>query len=60
MRPPCVQTKGWQGLFSGMGARVTQTALMSALFFTVFERTKQVGAQQLLGGGCCALSHCTP
>lgn len=37
-----LQTKGWQGLFSGMGPRVTQTALMSALFFTCFEFWKQV------------------
>ncbi|BDA51047.1 probable S-adenosylmethionine carrier 2, chloroplastic [Coccomyxa sp. Obi] len=32
-----VQEKGVGGLFTGMGPRVTQTAVMSAVFFSLFE-----------------------
>ena len=32
-----VREKGAGGLFTGMGPRVTQTALMSAVFFSLFE-----------------------
>ena len=32
-----VRDKGAAGLFTGMGPRVTQTALMSAVFFSLFE-----------------------
>ena len=32
-----VRDKGVAGLFTGMGPRVTQTALMSAVFFSLFE-----------------------
>jgi hypothetical protein len=32
-----VAEKGFGGLFVGMGPRVTQTAVMSAVFFTLFE-----------------------
>jgi hypothetical protein len=32
-----VREKGPAGLFTGMGPRVTQTALMSAVFFSLFE-----------------------
>ena len=32
-----VRDKGPAGLFTGMGPRVTQTALMSAVFFSLFE-----------------------
>lgn len=32
-----VQDKGVGGLFTGMGPRVTQTAVMSAVFFSLFE-----------------------
>jgi hypothetical protein len=32
-----VKEKGVGGLFTGMGPRVTQTAVMSAVFFSLFE-----------------------
>jgi hypothetical protein len=32
-----IREKGVGGLFTGMGPRVTQTAVMSAVFFSLFE-----------------------
>lgn len=47
-----IKEKGVGGLFTGMGPRVTQTAVMSAVFFSLFEFWK---AQ--LKGCACAFMH---